>query len=255
MWCSFCEQDVPGVASINEDQEVVCCARCGEPLGGQVAPSDSPNDELLAVDMHSAGMPSWDDWELDEKLHDVDRLLREVGGTTTHAARNWPPQQERGEGGYRPDASGKQSRPVAGTTRRKRSSWLAWLVLSLGLMTFVCGAVLLGWSFFVDKSLLWRIGLPLSLVGQAGLLIGLILQLEGLWQNDHEATETLDQLDQQIRELRHAAVMLNATHSRPGQSFYLHMAEGASPHLMLADLKSQLDLLAIQLDSSGRSSR
>ena len=39
--------------------------------------------------------------------------------------------------------------------------------------------------------------------------------------------------------------MLNVTHSSAAQAFYAHMADEASPQTLLADLKGQIDLLAI----------
>ena len=120
-------------------------------------------------------------------------------------------------------------------------------MLSFGLMAFVFGGVLLVWSFVTGRSDLWQLGLPVALGGQVGLLLGLILQLEGLWKSSRETTETLDQLDDQLDELRRTTAMLNTTHSSASQSFYVHMAEGASPQMLLHDLKGQLDMLAMRI--------
>jgi hypothetical protein len=49
--------------------------------------------------------------------------------------------------------------------------------------------------------------------------------------------------------VRHATTLLTTTKNASAQSFYAHMAEGASPQLLLADLKGQLDLLAQQMAS------
>ena len=119
-------------------------------------------------------------------------------------------------------------------------------------MTFMCGAVLLGWSFVAGRGELWSLGLPLTLAGQAGLVLGLILQLESLWQSNRDTSGTLNELDAQLRDLRHATTLLSTTHSSSAQSFYAHMAEGASPQLLLADVKGQLDLVASQLARSRR---
>jgi hypothetical protein len=94
--------------------------------------------------------------------------------------------------------------------------------------------------------------MPLALAGQAALVIGLILQLESLWQNTRDTSSTLGDLDSQLRDLRHATTMLSTTHSNSAQSFYAHMAEGASPELLLADLKGQLDLLAARMAKQQR---
>jgi hypothetical protein len=96
---------------------------------------------------------------------------------------------------------------------------------------------------------LWPIGLPLALIGQAGLIIGLVLQLDGLWQSNRQTAETLSELDGELSRVRHATTLLTTTKNASAQSFYAHMAEGASPQLLLADLKGQLDLLAQQMAS------
>ena len=57
---------------------------------------------------------------------------------------------------------------------------MAWAILSLGLAVFACGAVLLGWSLIGERDDLWPIGMPLAILGQAGSILGLILQLDGL---------------------------------------------------------------------------
>ena len=54
-------------------------------------------------------------------------------------------------------------------------------------------------------------------------------------------------MDESLADLKHATTMLGTTHSSAAQSFYVHMAEGASPELMLADLKGQLDMLTLRL--------
>jgi hypothetical protein len=137
------------------------------------------------------------------------------------------------------------------TARRKqrRSSPLVWATLSLGLMAFVCGAVLLGWSLAVGRSDLWNLGLPIALVGQFGLLLGLVWQLDGLWAGNRHAADKLDDVDDRLDELKQTAALVSSAHSSPAQAFYVHMAGGASPHLLLADLKGQLDLLAVQMSA------
>lgn len=131
-------------------------------------------------------------------------------------------------------------------------SFLAWTMLSIGLMTFVCGAVLLGWSFVEGRANLWSIGMPLSLGGQAIILIGLLFQLENIWESNRDTTSTLDELDEQLHDLRHATSLLSTTRSGHAQSFYAHMAEGASPNILLADLKGQLDMLSTKLANEKR---
>ena len=129
----------------------------------------------------------------------------------------------------------------------RRASPLVWTALSLGLMTFVCGGVLLGWSLAASRSDLWNLGLPIMLGGQFGLLLGLLLQLENLWEGNRHTVDKLDEVDDRLDDLKQTAALLTSSHSSPAQAFYVHMAGGASPQLLLADLKGQLDLLATQM--------
>ena len=119
--------------------------------------------------------------------------------------------------------------------------------MSLGLMSFVCGGVLLAWSFIGHRNDLWGLGMPITLVGQFGLLLGLVLQLDHLWQASRHTADTLNAVDDRLSEINHATTLLRTTHSSPAQSFYAHYAEGAHPHLLLADLKGQLDLLSAKM--------
>jgi hypothetical protein len=139
---------------------------------------------------------------------------------------------------------------VAPSRKPRRASPLVWGMLSLGLMAFVCGAVLLGWSLATGRADLWSLGMPITLGGQFALLLGLLLQLESLWEGNRNTVDKLDEVDDRLDDLKQTAALLSSSHSSPAQAFYVHMAGGASPHLLLADLKGQLDLLAVQMAKS-----
>ena len=112
---------------------------------------------------------------------------------------------------------------------------------------FACGAVLLGWSLVAQRDDLWPIGMPLALIGQAGLILGLVLQLDGLWRTSRSTNAALSQLDGELASVRQATTLLSTSHASGGQAFYVHLAEGANPQLLLADVKGQLDLLTQQM--------
>jgi hypothetical protein len=124
---------------------------------------------------------------------------------------------------------------------------LTWATLALGVMAFVCGGVLLAWSAASGRQELWTIGMPIALGGQIVLLIGLMLQLDRLWHDNRHTAEQLHHVDERLHDLNTATTLLGASHSSASASFYSHLAGGASPQLLLADLKSQLDLLAVKL--------
>lgn len=277
MWCSDCQQDVPAMA--NPENGDLCCAQCRRELRHRISapwensegllpassptPKQSDGGDLACSAAEEQPVPSWafverppvdvQAWRWDEDLAEAERLVRTLAAKRTgqNSLRGIPSTAE-----TRPTREGSSKESAAERTRRSpsprgaKNGWSSWLAISLGVMSFVFGGVLLGWSFWTSRQELWSIGLPFALGGQAALIIGLVLQLDGLWQTHRDATSALDQLDEQVEELRQATNLLSTTHSTPAQSFYFHMAEGASPHMLLSDLKGQLDLLAVRLGKS-----
>lgn len=229
------------------------CGKCGQKLAEAQAGSSGNRSGASPI----APLLIGDDWELEADLRSVERLVGSLKASGVPSPSTSRASAARGESELA--ASRHVHEPHAATgdwhaaaSERPKSHLLAWSILSLGLATFACGAVLLGWSFAGGRDDLWPLGLPLALIGQAGLILGLVLQLDGLWQSNRHTADTLQQLDGELNRVRHATTLLSTSHSSPGQSFYAHMAEGASPQLLLADLKGQLDLLAQQMASQKR---
>ena len=65
---------------------------------------------------------------------------------------------------------------------------------------------------------------------------------------NRNAAAKLDKVEGQLRELKTTTTLLGTTHSPSAAAFYAHLASGASPQILLTDLKSQLDILAVKLD-------
>ncbi len=271
MFCPACQQDVPALA-VPEEPGVVRCAFCGEELevrgqesgewsqesglGGQgsiVSARGADLEEMPNFEPVSSlpPRPDLEDWELEPQLRAAERLLKGLRQTApaesvmaTHAAHAPAPSWHVPAAPAEPPRA-RQENLVP--EKAEKAGTLAWACLSLGVMALACGLVLIAWSLLDSRDDLWSLGLPLAVVGQGGLVIGLLLQLNGLWQSSQRTEETLTQLDGKLHDLAHTTTMLGTTRSTPAQSFYVHMAEGASPHLLLADLKGQLDLLAERL--------
>ena len=127
------------------------------------------------------------------------------------------------------------------------SSLLTWFVFALGITSSACGGALLGWSLATDRQDLWSVGLPVALVGQIALVAGLVLQMDRLWHDNREAAAQLDDVDEQLHELKTTTTLLGANQCPTSAAFYSHLASGAGPQLLLADLKGQLDLLAMKI--------
>jgi hypothetical protein len=257
MWCSSCQQDVPALGAASSGQ--LHCGKCGNVLASRQASGSaasgaakspaspfhaSPADNRELEKRLAAAAWADDDWTLEAELRGVQRLLSTLqphSGAATALPHeqppHWPPSPSTTT---TPDARPANIQPPRGHA-------IAWTILGLGLAVFACGAVLLGWSLVARRADLWPLGMPLALLGQAGLVLGLVLQLDGLWHSSRSTAAALNELDGELKNVRQATTLLSSTHSAAGQSFYLHLAEGASPQLLLADLKGQMDLLAQQM--------
>ena len=241
MSCSSCQPDAASVGST--DAATGPCTRCETVLAA---------DRLQVSSRSRLPTLPGDDWQLEAELRSVHRLVESLRGPERfdEAAPLRSPHLPR-VGAALPGLT--EPKVAARIEGRNQSSTAAWISLSLGLATFACGGVLLAWSLLADRPDLWPIGLPIALAGQAGLIVGLVLQLEGLWRSSRQTEKTLSALDDELDRVRHATTLLSSTKSPSAQSFYVHLAEGAQPQLLLADLKGQLDLLAQQMGNGRRS--
>jgi hypothetical protein len=136
------------------------------------------------------------------------------------------------------------SPPPAQRKRRQRSHWLQWTILSLGVALFSCGATLVAWSFGDDHHHLWNIGAPLALAGQAAFLIGLVLQLEVIWQQSKQTTRRLENLDQRVAPLPTSAL---ATPPAVDAGSGIGPTPTPDAESLLKELKGQLDQMATRL--------
>jgi len=263
MWCNSCRQDVPGLASTGTGE--YSCPRCGTVLhraGTPVAPetasddagpptSDAPSEPEPVVFIPEAP-PMYDGWELEQKLRHIERLLRidkpdrsRQGASRPAMARVDAPHGDSPGWHYPAAAEQKAARARA----RSTEPWLpvlTWFVLAVGLMASAFGGVLLAWAAASGRQDLWAIGMPVGLAGQIVLVIGLILQLDRLWHDNRHTAEKLDHVGERLFDLNKATRLLGTSGGSASGSFYSHMAGGASPQLLLADLKSQLDLLSVR---------
>lgn len=285
MWCAECQLDVPTLA-VPEEPGVIRCAFCRGELAerqkpaalkevktgtesqaaegpesdkrqqtrdrGQQTGTSGHNSEVSrnATTIEAVPRllllppPAVDDWQGEADLRHAERLL-----AVLRQSSDCSPAQTSADAAMRFDEIVAPSHPPSEVHNLQAwsSGLAAWACLTLGLMAFVCGGVLLAWSFLADRGDLWSLGLPLTLAGQVGLVLGLLLQLDGLSQSSRRTEQTLTELDGQLDELRGVTALVSSTHSAPAHSFYAHMSAGASPQILLADLKGQLDLLAQQM--------
>ena len=259
MWCKNCRQDVPGIAGRGPGR--LGCIRCGAILTPEVTAHTVGVAELSAHGLelrHAEPIRSQphagiaretkppldlDEWELEDSLGDLEPLLSARRALDKPVQRfDAPPLQPLPA----PASFGSPAEPSRERVRTD-ASLLAWSFFAVGLMAFMCGVVLLVWSFAEGRSELWGLGMPITVGGQVALLLGLVLQLERIWQGNRQAVDQLEHVDAQLGDLKQQTSLLSASHSAPSQAFYAHLAGGAPPQMLLADLKSQLDLLAVRM--------
>lgn len=253
MWCFQCRQDVPAQPSPTSGE--LCCPRCSAELRREAAGVESAKAAApeAAPPGDSAGC-RFDSWECDEQLRHIQRRLhagrdKQTGAQMQREIARFDPPHLAPSSWHAPKALPKprQRKDRRRKPAAKPTGSLVWTALSVGTMVLVCGAILLLWAVLSDRGELWAIGLPTAIVGQVVLLVGLVLQIDRLWRDNRTAAAKLDRVDVQLHELRTTTTLMGTSGASPGSAFYAHMAGGASPHLLLNDLKGQLDLLAMRL--------
>lgn len=264
MWCDHCQQEVPGIASPGEDESIVC-ARCGDALtAGATARAVEATSKTMPLSEAAKSFEEklqsllaaedWqlEDWQLDDHLADA-RLMVSLARQQEQEAETYDDdepteffREQRTDA--RHTAPRSQRRQHREPPRKRPASFMAWAFLSLGLMALVCGGVLLGWSYAAGRGELWTLGLPMLFAGQAGLLLGLMFQLLSMWRHHRATAASLEDLDEEVSELRSSAAPVHSLHARGGRIHGAHRAAGDSPQMLLADLQRQMDRLAARLE-------
>jgi hypothetical protein len=257
MWCKHCRQDTPCIAATS--RHGMCCGRCGVPLSGDgeskpAGESGRAHPAEIGIDLNQGAppgiKPGFDDWQLEQNLRRlqarIDPLHRQRPARPKMSTASRRPQ-------WRVDAAHAPVRPPHSPRRRTsvdrpgRSPTFTNSALLLGLVACVGGVGVLGYSVVESRGELWNVGLSAVVAGGVVFLMGLVLQLERIWHNSRVAVQKLRQIDTHLQDLERTTAALGVTHGSASQAFYTHMADSASPHLLLSDLKGQIDLLALSL--------
>lgn len=213
MWCTNCQQDVPALAS----GDTARCAQCGRFLkrraDGTVATPDSsaPIDDFspsFAPPVPVGPMTSSDDWLLQQQVRHLQRRLRlsdsaDFAPTFSQVATD------------EPTATIKFPTPLA-IPVRLRSPIAAWIMIILGSIAFIGGAVFITLATISGHDDPLCLGVPLALAGHLGLTFGLVLQLSHLRHANHRLAEMLQFTDARLEQM-------NVTNHR-APSFIRHAA-------------------------------
>ena len=262
MWCVDCQQDVPGVRPA-VSKGVIVCARCSRELahpgqassqsgrlpettGATTADKPAAVNEKLVGENFDAELA---DWKLTDNLERARRAVYRharwpMDSNSQSAAVSTDPTSLPPESRV-PDHrflhAGHRSSEAPHYLARQNPAGLpsvtrivAWTFVVLGVATCSAGFVMSGMSFMSGWDHLWNLGLPMALIGQAAVLFGLVLQLDGLWRVNRHTNRSLEELDYRIAELRQAAAH-SQSHERNLWSAYPQIGTGLTNLHMPSD--------------------
>jgi hypothetical protein len=266
MWCSNCHQDLPGVNHPATGRLV--CSRCQHAMtGSRVTRSGVCDDgidltEPVVTTKKTSSPPiRADDWSARRRARELDRALRRpmhIGVPVTKnpllgARRFDPPQDLFDQLEQVTTPAIKTDEPPITSAKQliRRQTGAAqvfsWLVVATGALTVAGGVGLLSWSLFGNVITYWNLALGLTLGGQGALILGLVLVVSRLWRNSRFASGKLQEVHARLGQLQQTADVLTSMRSGGAPAFYADLARGASPQMMLGNLKGQLDQLAARI--------
>lgn len=250
MWCRHCKQDVPAVAPATNG--AVHCARCHGPLD-QPAFAKSVSDSGVGLDQESQRVADPHALlQASDSGYRHDEIRRAIRGAQRRASaaprmlRFDPPEplveQKRVEPRDPASPNTRVDQPVR--ENHRPTQWVAWALALTGAMTLGAGVGLMFWSLTEARPELWEWGIGATLTGQGVMIIGLVQLLAGLWNSSRSANQTLRGVQQELRRLGRTTESLLGANAPTAASFYADLARGASPEMLLANLKGQVDALS-----------
>jgi hypothetical protein len=271
MWCSNCQQETPGQVHPATGRTV--CSRCQQPSPRSKSSQTARiSDDGLALDeirrptataaassTEKAAPPfRTDDWAARQRVRNAVRELRRptpvVAGAdhVSSDARRWDPPLDL-FGGNVPGAEPMVAPPsplgssILPQSSAGSSQFVAWLTVILGSLALVGGISLIAWSFSAHAAQFWNLGLALALGGQGALILGLVLVISRLWRNSRYATTKLHEVNARLGQLQQTSETIAASRAPGAPAFYADLVRGASPHVLLANLRGQVDQLATRV--------
>lgn len=204
-----------------------------------------------------------DDWAARQRVRTVVRELRRPNPNTAGAtnrfasdrARFDPPQDLFGqiEHATAPSLAAITTPSSANAILRSPSSGgsqiVAWFVVIVGILALGSGVGLIAWSLSTKQLHHWNLAVGLAIGGQGTLILGLVLVISRLWRSSRYAVAKLQEVHARLGQVQQAAESLVANRAAGAPAFYADLVRGASPHVLLANLKGQVDQLATRVGS------
>jgi hypothetical protein len=189
-----------------------------------------------------APLADFDTWELAEQLRHVDRILSGARFSTElqHPATSaQPPAPTNATRKRLASLSTSDGRPRASRLRSR----IAWTAVAGGAAVLACGILLLCAGALLGRGAWQTIGLPITLLGQVALLLGMMMQLDLVWKGKRETASKLYRFQKRLVDLEALAAELAPAADDDSDS-----ARAGDERELLVELKTRLDLLAHRLN-------
>lgn len=268
MWCSNCHQETPGVAHATSGR--IVCSRCQRPEKRKAPHATRICDDGLALDeptparANASSAPfRADDWAARQRVRTVARELRRPNPAAIHATNRVAADRMRLDPPHdlfiqleQATAPGlaPTSLPSVTAIQQKHSDHtsqlIAWLIVVTGALVLSCGVGLIAWSLSNREMQYWNLALGLAIGGQGALVLGLVMLIARLWRSSRYAAAKLQDVHARLGQVQQAAEGWNANRASSAPAFYADLVRGASPHIMLANIKGQVDQLATRVGGS-----
>jgi len=255
MWCSHCQQDVPGLSHSASGR--VACSRCQHVMrtntpAATLCDGGIALDDLAAAAV-SASPPKLDDWQSREQARKLGRALRRSAVAPSlplecppNHPRRLDPPANLFDNITHPIMPAAVSQVPPAARRSAGGQLAAWLIVVVGAAALCGGLGMIAWSLAANRTDFWNLALGLTVGGQGILIFGLVLVVSRLWRNSRYATGKLHDVHLRLGQVQRTADALAAT--RPSApAFYADLARGGSPAMLMANLKGQVEQLATQL--------
>jgi hypothetical protein len=196
-----------------------------------------------------------DDWAATKRARELGRELRRPGiasGDVHGGPRRFDlPQDLLAQLSQQaaPTIVGPTASTVSQSRRTEGAQVAAWSIVLVGTLVLVGGVGLIAWSLSTRQLHLWNLALGLTLGGQGTLIFGLVLVVSRLWRNSRHASNRLQDVHARLGQLQNMADALAAARPGGAPAFYADLVRGASPHVLLANLKGQVEQLATRIGS------
>jgi hypothetical protein len=256
MWCNNCQQDVPAVGRSGSTK--LECSRCHTaqraPHVVGISQAGIALDDAVALEVVDSRPPlAADDWQLRRRTRELGRKLRyDTTGAGRRAQAAATPNTfsdlaERTATPIVEPASHAKQQSNTAAPSPESGQYFAWFVTFIGTAAFAGGVGLITWSIANNRPEYWEHALALTLGGQGTLILGLVLIVARLWRNSRYASGKLQQVHVELGQLQRTAEALTAMRTSSAPAFYADLVRGASPQMLLTNLKGQLDQLSTRL--------